>query len=270
MLDDRRCGPPISPFVKSLRYCFWRFQRHEYSLFCDSLCSSQMFAANEKLYGQKIEYSGNPHEFADNGFDPHKFHIVGGGFMNAPSGGGGSGGDGDGGGKKKAQRKAKDVKVVDEDGFVSFFDADGDAPWEGDVKGSQGGRQRETEPAKPAAPTPPAVKPAQKTKEAPKDKMKRQKEKPKPAPVPTTILANPTPKSDMSSTLMNMIGMTAPKSSTPIEEAAPFVPASERHGADFFGAATFTFNSGKVLGAGEEWQRAKRRVNTARLLDINA
>ena len=211
----------------------------------------EMFAANEKLYGQKIEYSGNPHEFADSGFDPHKFHVVGGGFMNAPSAGG-DGGGGDDDDKKKAAKKVKDVKVVDEDGFVSFFDADGDAPWEGtaeeeDVGDSLGGGQREPEP-KLAAPNPPAAKPAKKTKESLKDKRKKQKDKPKPAPIPTAILANPITKSQMSSTLMNMIGVTAPKASTPIEEAPPFVPASERHG-DFFGAATFTFDSGKVLGA---------------------
>lgn len=45
-----------------------------------------MFAANERLIGSKVEYNGNPHEFVERGFggkDPHAFHVVGGGFMNS-------------------------------------------------------------------------------------------------------------------------------------------------------------------------------------------
>jgi len=42
-----------------------------------------MFQANERLLGRKIEYDGNPHAFCEQGFqsnDPHHFHIVGGKF----------------------------------------------------------------------------------------------------------------------------------------------------------------------------------------------
>jgi len=42
-----------------------------------------MFRVNEELIGKKIEYSGNPHEFSDNSIDPHRFHIVGGAFLNS-------------------------------------------------------------------------------------------------------------------------------------------------------------------------------------------
>ena len=49
-----------------------------------------MFAANEKLSGRRVEYDGNPHVFSEQGFagnDPHAFHVVGGNFLNAPQGG---------------------------------------------------------------------------------------------------------------------------------------------------------------------------------------
>ena len=45
-----------------------------------------MFQANEKILGRKIEYDGNPHVFSEQGFqgmDPHNFHIVGGNFLNS-------------------------------------------------------------------------------------------------------------------------------------------------------------------------------------------
>ncbi len=45
-----------------------------------------MFRVNEELIGRKIEYDGNPQQFATKGFngiDPHAFRIVGGGFMNS-------------------------------------------------------------------------------------------------------------------------------------------------------------------------------------------
>ena len=46
-----------------------------------------MFKTNEKLLGRKIEYDGNPHVFAEQGFaggqDPHAFHVVGGTFLNS-------------------------------------------------------------------------------------------------------------------------------------------------------------------------------------------
>jgi len=49
-----------------------------------------MFKANERLIGRKVEYDGNPHLFAERGFDgqqdPHAFHVVGGTFLNATDG----------------------------------------------------------------------------------------------------------------------------------------------------------------------------------------
>ncbi len=45
-----------------------------------------MFRTNEELIGRKIEYDGNPQQFATKGFDgidPHAFRIVGGQFMNS-------------------------------------------------------------------------------------------------------------------------------------------------------------------------------------------
>ncbi|CAB9500601.1 mRNA decapping [Seminavis robusta] len=46
----------------------------------------EMFQANERILGRKIEYDGNPHVFSEEGFqgmDPHHFHIVGGNFLNS-------------------------------------------------------------------------------------------------------------------------------------------------------------------------------------------
>lgn len=49
-----------------------------------------MFQVNERLIGRKVEYDGNPHVFSELGFDgkqdPHAFHVVGGGFLNAATG----------------------------------------------------------------------------------------------------------------------------------------------------------------------------------------
>jgi mRNA-decapping enzyme subunit 2 len=45
-----------------------------------------MFKANEALSGRKVDYDGNPHVFAEQGFqgnDPHAFRVVGGTFMNS-------------------------------------------------------------------------------------------------------------------------------------------------------------------------------------------
>jgi len=46
----------------------------------------EMFCANEKLIGRKVDYDGNPQAFATKGFDgidPHTFRVVGGAFMNS-------------------------------------------------------------------------------------------------------------------------------------------------------------------------------------------
>jgi len=51
----------------------------------DGWTEEEMFNANEKILGRPIEYDGNPHTFADAmaNLNPHKFHIVGGSFMNS-------------------------------------------------------------------------------------------------------------------------------------------------------------------------------------------
>lgn len=48
-----------------------------------------MFKTNEAIIGRKVDYDGNPHVFAEQGFqgvDPHAFRVVGGGFMNSGDG----------------------------------------------------------------------------------------------------------------------------------------------------------------------------------------
>lgn len=48
--------------------------------------ATDMFKANEILSGHKVDYDGNPHVFAEQGFqgnDPHAFRVVGGTFMNS-------------------------------------------------------------------------------------------------------------------------------------------------------------------------------------------
>lgn len=110
----------------------------------------EMFATNEQLLGRKITYDGNPHDFAEKGFnvagegrvDPHAFRVVGGTFMNSTTGG-----------MLSAppetsrlqplmnarQRSASDVSGLSADGGVDynggseltpFFTDDGRAPWE--------------------------------------------------------------------------------------------------------------------------------------------
>ena len=62
----------------------------------DRWTEDEMFATNEQLLGRKITYDGNPHDFAEKGFDgfsgegrvdPHSFRVVGGTFMNSTEGG---------------------------------------------------------------------------------------------------------------------------------------------------------------------------------------
>jgi mRNA-decapping enzyme subunit 2 len=110
---------------------------------------NEMFTANEALLGRKITYDGNPHDFAEKGFDisengrndPHAFRVVGGTFMNSKEGGALSL-------PPEAQklqplmsrRRSVSTEVsglsVDaggvEDGgrMIPFFSDDGKAPWE--------------------------------------------------------------------------------------------------------------------------------------------
>ena len=51
--------------------------------------AEEMFQVNERLTGKKVEYDGNPHMFALEGFrgiDPHAFRVVGGKFLNSDRG----------------------------------------------------------------------------------------------------------------------------------------------------------------------------------------
>ncbi|GMI45452.1 hypothetical protein TrCOL_g1805 [Triparma columacea] len=95
----------------------------------------EMLQTNEILNNTKISYSGNPHEFSNDGFDPHKHHVVGGSYMNGP----GTDGKDTGGNMVNTGAATGGKKIVDEDGFVSFFGDDGTAPWEG------GGKEGEAE-----------------------------------------------------------------------------------------------------------------------------
>ncbi|KAL3817617.1 hypothetical protein ACHAXA_006506 [Cyclostephanos tholiformis] len=110
----------------------------------------EMFSTNELLLGRKITYDGNPHDFAEKGFDvagegrvdPHAFRVVGGTFMNSTAGG-----------MLSAppetsrlqplmnsrQRSISDVSGLSTDGggdynggmeLTPFFTDDGRAPWE--------------------------------------------------------------------------------------------------------------------------------------------
>jgi mRNA-decapping enzyme subunit 2 len=86
-----------------------------------------MFTANERILGRKITYDGNPHYFAEKGFDgkdPHAFHVVGGSFMNS------------GGIAKLAPPPEKSrlqplfqKEENAEDGWQPFFSEDGETPW---------------------------------------------------------------------------------------------------------------------------------------------
>jgi len=52
----------------------------------DGWTEADMFLANENILGKKIEYNGNPHEFAElSKGDPHRFHVVGGEYLNTPN-----------------------------------------------------------------------------------------------------------------------------------------------------------------------------------------
>lgn len=99
-----------------------------------------MFSVNEKLLGRKITYDGNPHQFAEKGFDggldPHAFHVVGGSFMNsgitklapAPE-------------QSKLQPLFRKEGATDETqdggGLQPFFSDGGETPWGEVVSGAR-------------------------------------------------------------------------------------------------------------------------------------
>ena len=97
----------------------------------DRWTEDQMFTANEHILGRKITYDGNPHDFAEKGFnvedkgrvDPHAFRIVGGAFLNSEEGV-----------LSAAPEASKLQPLVNgsqrDDGFTPFFSDGGKAPWE--------------------------------------------------------------------------------------------------------------------------------------------
>ena len=149
----------------------------------------EMFATNEHLLGRKITYDGNPHDFAEKGFevggddggssrvDPHAFRVVGGTFMNSSSEGGGGGMLLSAPPKASAlqpltarRRRSKsggsDVSGLSGDGdlggaeadgdmiLTPFFSDDGKSPWEDGALG--GGGSKDTK-KKNATVSPPSV-----------------------------------------------------------------------------------------------------------------
>lgn len=97
---------------------------------------NKMFIKNEELIGRKIDYDGNPQQFATKGFDgidPHAFRVVGGQLMNS---GGASGVIT----PSKPQSKSKQLiqyidreeEVLQEGELKPFFSDVGVSPW-GDV-----------------------------------------------------------------------------------------------------------------------------------------
>ena len=90
----------------------------------------EMFQVNEQLLGRKIDYDGNPHQFAEQGFfggkDPHAFHVVGGTFLNstnalppAPA-------------RSRLQPLFRQNDADEDEELRPFFSEDGATPW-GDV-----------------------------------------------------------------------------------------------------------------------------------------
>lgn len=102
----------------------------------DRWTEEEMFQVNEKLIGKKVDYDGNPHVFASDGFagiDPHAFRVVGGEFMNS-----GMGKIAKAPQKHQLQplcRKEKDDNdgvesdTINDDGLQPFFTNDGETPW---------------------------------------------------------------------------------------------------------------------------------------------
>jgi mRNA-decapping enzyme subunit 2 len=93
----------------------------------------EMFQVNEKILGRKVEYDGNPHVFAEQGFlgkDPHAFHVVGGGFLNASSNGS-SAAPPDPSKLQALFRSSNDI-TTSEDALQPFFSNNGETPW-GDI-----------------------------------------------------------------------------------------------------------------------------------------
>lgn len=97
---------------------------------------AEMFQVNEKLIGRKVEYDGNPHYFAEKGFDgrdPHAFRVVGGTFMNS----GGISSLAPPPEQSKLQPLfRKDVESEEE--LQPFFSPSGETPWGETVSHAEG------------------------------------------------------------------------------------------------------------------------------------
>ena len=89
-----------------------------------------MFSANEKLMGRKVEYDGNPHVFAEEGLsktDPHAFRVVGGSFLN--SGVGSLAPPPERSRLQPLFRKDDENNNDAVEGLTPFFSDDGVTPW---------------------------------------------------------------------------------------------------------------------------------------------
>ncbi|KAL9187861.1 hypothetical protein ACHAXT_006239 [Thalassiosira profunda] len=124
----------------------------------DRWTEDQMFATNEVLLGRKFEYDGNPHDFAEKGFDvagggvdPHAFRVVGGAFLNSGEGGLSAPPEASKLQPLMARRRSlsgdgkSDGAGGDDEELTPFFSEEGKAPWEEPV--AAGGIQRAPEPA---------------------------------------------------------------------------------------------------------------------------
>lgn len=95
----------------------------------------EMFQANERLSGKKIDYDGNPHVFAEHGFmghDPHAFRVVGGSFLNSPEAVRSDVPRPLSSAVSKISDTAASTIIPSDEEFTPFFSQDGSTPW-GDV-----------------------------------------------------------------------------------------------------------------------------------------
>mmetsp|Transcript_7673 Transcript_7673/g.13869 ORF Transcript_7673/g.13869 Transcript_7673/m.13869 type:complete len:503 (-) Transcript_7673:33-1541(-) len=194
----------------------------------DGWSVDDMFKINEKLTGRKPGYDGNPQTF-ENG---EQYRIVGGGFMNQA-------GSSD---SNQPQHASSNLKASDaDDGFVSFFDDSGSAPWES--------KPDVVVPDLPSAPAPkPAASPSQPlkahNKKPQQQQQKRQKvQKQQQQQAPKQILQ---PKT--SPQQKDQKDQKYPTSDMSIDSNNPFFPP-------------FTFNTKKVMEAVKDSLR--KTINSA-------
>jgi len=92
-----------------------------------------MFSANERLIGRKVEYDGNPHVFAEEGLskgDPHAFRVVGGAFLNSSSSSDAVGSLAPPPDRSRLQPLFRsDEQNTTVEGLTPFFSDDGTTPW---------------------------------------------------------------------------------------------------------------------------------------------